>query len=195
MKITKYVHSCLLVESGELNVLIDPGRYSWDSHLLNPNHLPQLSHILFTHDHADHYHEQALRALSQQFPHATIITNNNLAKKIKALNLPNTITTGSEESLEIFEAPHAQLPLELPDVLNIGVHIDGKLTHSGDALDIKSTREVLALPLTGPFAGLTQTLKQVVELKPKVLLPIHDWHWHQQARESMYAMTKDLLSK
>lgn len=195
MKITKYVHSCLLVEADDLSVLIDPGRYSWDSHLLNLNHLPHLSHIVITHEHADHYHEPALRNLSQRFPHAVIVTNNDLADKIKDHNLPNTVTSGSDDKVIVFEAPHAELPLNLPSVLNIGVHIDNQLTHTGDALDLSNCKDILALPLTSPFAGMTQTLKQMVELKPKVILPIHDWHWHQQARESLYKMAKDLLVK
>jgi len=195
VKITKFVHSCLLIETDSKNILIDPGRYSWDSHLLSPTHLPDLSHIVITHEHGDHYHEPALRTLSQRFPHAQIVTNNDLAKKIVDLKLPNPISSGSEDNISVFEAPHAPLPLKTPAPLNIGVHIGDKLTHSGDALDFPKAREILALPLTGPFAGMTQSLEKVVKLKPKILLPVHDWHWHQQARESMYDMAKKLLAK
>lgn len=195
MRITKYVHSCLLVETDDSNILIDPGLFTWDSHLLNPNHLPQLTHIIITHDHVDHYCEPALRAITQRFGQAKIITNNDLAKKIKELNLPNHIQSGSEDNITTFEAPHAPLPLDLPAPLNIGVHIDDKLTHSGDALDFSLSREILALPLTGPFCSMTDSLKQAVKLKAKVLLPVHDWHWHQKARESMYDMAKGLLKQ
>lgn len=191
MRITKFVHSCLLVETDNLSVLIDPGRYSWDSHLINPNHLPDLSHIIITHEHGDHYHEPALRALSQRFPHASIVTNNDLAKKIEELKLPNPISAGTEEGLTVFEAPHEPLPLNVPAPLNIGVHIGDSLTHPGDSLAIKKTGDTLVLPVTGPsWVNWGQSLKAAVKLKPKQIIPVHDWHWHQMAREEQYDKIK-----
>jgi L-ascorbate metabolism protein UlaG (beta-lactamase superfamily) len=195
MKITKFVHSCLLVESPELNVLIDPGNFTWNSHLLHINSLPRLDHIVITHEHADHYDEQGLKKLSHRFPHAVIITNNDLAGTIKGLKLPNPLHTGSDENLVVFEAAHEPLPLDTPNVLNIGVHIADKLTHPGDSYAFEHTREILALPLTGPFASYKQALDAIVKLKPKVVLPLHDWEWHKTARENRYSRAKELLKK
>lgn len=193
MRVTKFVHSCLLVEEGGFNVLIDPGKFSWDSRLLNLSKLPHLSHIVITHDHPDHYHETALRALAMHFPHARIVTNNDLALVIKDLGLPNTIVSGSEKGMGVFEAPHVPLPMRLPAPLNIGVHIADKLTHPGDAFNFKHTREILALPITAPFASFKQALEAAVKLKPKIVLPVHDWEWHRVAREARYAFAKELL--
>ncbi|HSX18470.1 MAG TPA: MBL fold metallo-hydrolase [Candidatus Saccharimonadales bacterium] len=193
MKITKFVHSCLLVETSEINVLFDPGNFTWDSHLLNINELPSLNSIVITHEHPDHYHEQGLKKLSHRFPRATIITNNDLAEKISKLKLPNPIQGGSDENVVVFEAVHEPLPLNVPNVLNIGVHIQDKLTHPGDSFAFKHTCEVLALPLTGPWASLRDALKTVVELKPKTVIPVHDWEWHKAAREARYSMCKNLL--
>ncbi|MEX1058975.1 MAG: hypothetical protein WEC17_00860, partial [Candidatus Saccharimonadales bacterium] len=118
-----------------------------------------------------------------------------LADKIKALELPNPLHAGSEENLIVFEAPHEPLPLNTPIVPNIGVHISDKLTHTGDSYSFENTREVLALPLTGPFASYKQALDVIVRLKPKVVLPLHDWEWHKAARENRYSRAKELLKK
>lgn len=195
MRITKFVHSCLLVESTGHNVLIDPGNFTWSSHLLHINSLPRLDHIVITHEHADHYDENGLKKLSHRFPHATIITNESLAEKIKALKLPNPLHTGSDDNLIMFEATHETLPLDVPQVSNIGVHIADKLTHPGDSFAIEHAREILALPLTGPFASYKQALDAIVKLKPKIVLPLHDWEWHRVARETRYARAKELLKK
>ena len=157
--------------------------------------MPLLSSIVITHEHADHYDEQGLIKLSHRFPHTTIITNNDLAKKISRLKLPNPIHSGSEDNLVVFEAKHEPLPLKLPNVLNIGVHIADKLTHPGDSYDFAHTREILALPLTAPFASFKDAMDAIVRLKPQKVLPIHDWEWHKLAREGRYNFAKELLKK
>ncbi len=193
MKVTKFVHSCLLVETPRTNVLIDPGNFTWASHLLQVDKLPTLDFIVITHEHPDHYDEHGLTKLSNRFPHSTVITNDQLADKIKALKLPNPIHAGSEDNLVVFEAKHEPLPLDTPNVVNIGVHVADKLTYSGDSYDLEHTREVLALPLTGPFASYKQALDVIVKLKPKVFLPLHDWEWHRAARQNRYSRAKGLL--
>lgn len=195
MRITKFVHSCLLVESPDHNALIDPGNFTWNSHLLHINSLPRLDHIVITHEHPDHYDEPGLRKLSHRFPRTTIITNKNLAEDIKKLGLSNPVHVGSDDNLVVFEATHEPLPLDTPQVVNIGVHIADKLTHPGDSYDFDHTREILALPLTGPFTSYKQALDVIVRLKPKIVLPLHDWEWHRSARENRYSRAKELLKK
>lgn len=193
MTITKYVHSCLLVETAKQTVLIDPGGYSWDSHLLSPARLDKLDYIVITHEHPDHFSQPFLEALSAKFPHAEIITNENLAKRLKAQKLPNPILSGSQPNIEVFQVPHAALAFRKPVPLNIGVHIEGVLTHPGDAFNIKASRDILALSLAAPWGSLKQALEAAAKLKPKVVIPVHDWPWQKAAQKSMYATSKDLL--
>ncbi len=194
MTITKFVHSCLLVETSDFTALIDPGNFSFNSHLLNVSKLEKLDYIVITHEHKDHYYEPFLRSLVKHLPHALIITNETLLSKIAELNLPNQLAAGSDNNLVVFEAAHEPLPLNMPKVPNIGVHIGGKLTHPGDSFDFEHAREVLALPMTGPWGSLREALKKVVKLKPKAVIPIHDWEWHKAAREARYAMSRELLA-
>lgn len=193
MRVTKFVHSCLLVETGEKTVLIDPGKYSWDSHLLPLGKLERLDFVVITHEHEDHYHLPFVQALTQRFPHAAIVTNGDLAAKLQDDNVAAPITTGSEEGLTVFTAEHEPLPMNRPVPANIGVHIDDFLTHPGDALNIAHARQVLALPITAPWGSFKQSLEKVAEVKPRTVIPIHDWHWHKEARQEMYRMASQLL--
>lgn len=193
MRLTKFVHSCLLVESGGKTILIDPGKYSWDSHLLSLGKIDDLDFVVITHEHPDHFHLPFLQAITQRFPHATIITNSDMAKTISRAGVSNPVTSGSEDGIIVFEAKHEPLPLDLPAPLNIGVHIDDLLTHPGDALRISHTRRVLALPMTAPWGSLKQSLEEVVKIKPRVVVPLHDWHWHKEARQEQYKMAAKLL--
>ncbi len=54
MKITKYTHSCLLVETPKKVALIDPGGFSWKSKELNIRKIERVDRILITHSHGDH---------------------------------------------------------------------------------------------------------------------------------------------
>lgn len=195
MKVTKFVHSCLLVEAPEVTVLIDPGSFTWASRLLAVEKLPPIDAIAYTHEHADHYDGHGLMKLSKRFPRAAIITNSALADKINKLKLPNPVHAGSDDNLKVFEAPHEPLPLGLPDVMNVGLHVAGKLTHTGDSYQLEHTRDILALPVTAPFANFKEALDTIVRLKPKKILPLHDWEWHKAARESRYHWAKSLLEK
>ncbi len=193
MKITKFVHSCLLVETGNLKVLIDPGSYTWHSRLLVIDKLPRLDYLVLTHEHADHYHQPFVAALRQKFPHLPIITNNDLAIKLKSEGADQPIMAGSEEGIQVFEAAHEPLPLDLPSVLNIGIHIGDEFTTPGDSFSFSHSREVLALPMTGPWGSLREALDKVAKLKPKVVIPVHDWEWHKAARQARYEMSQKLL--
>jgi L-ascorbate metabolism protein UlaG (beta-lactamase superfamily) len=193
MKITKFVHSCLLVETNNLKVLIDPGNFTWHSRLLSVDKLPRLDYLVLTHAHSDHYHQPFVSAIRQKFPHLPIVTNNDLAAKLQSAGVSQPISTGSEDGLQVFEAAHEPLPLDLPNVLNIGIHIGDKFTTPGDSFSFSHSRDVLALPMTGPWGSLKDALKKVVELKPKVVIPVHDWEWHKAARKARYEMSQKLL--
>src|SRR5579864_2125034 len=98
MKITKFVHSCLLVEgnleTGEArNILIDPGQFSWESGLIDLNKLPQVNRILITHEHQDHFYLPFVQALKEKFPDAKIITNPNVVKILKDAHISSQTTS------------------------------------------------------------------------------------------------------
>ena len=69
MKITKFVHACLLVEMpGPVNrtVLFDPGVFSEE--VLDADKLEHLDDIIITHVHSDHVSVPLLKILLAKFP-------------------------------------------------------------------------------------------------------------------------------
>ncbi len=70
MKITKFVHSCLLVEAEGKVILVDPGDFSWGSGTFDIVKLNQLDKIVITHEHSDHFCEPFVKALAEKFPAA-----------------------------------------------------------------------------------------------------------------------------
>ena len=183
MKITKYVHSCLLVEEKEKVALIDPGIYTAQSKALDLRYIKKLDFILITHEHADHLYIPFLKEILVQFPDIEIITNPSVSlllerQGIKASHKGNAYV-GPEE------AKHERLFFgQAPE--NALFHIFSRLTHPGDSFGFSETKEILALPVQAPWGSTTQAVEKALELKPKIIIPIHDWHWRDEARKAMY---------
>ncbi|MBI3115325.1 MAG: MBL fold metallo-hydrolase, partial [Candidatus Kerfeldbacteria bacterium] len=55
MTITKYLHSCVLLEEDGFKLLFDPGTFVFVEGLFKPADLPKPDVVLITHGHPDHY--------------------------------------------------------------------------------------------------------------------------------------------
>ena len=77
----------------------------------------------------------------------------------------------------------------------IGVHYLESFTHPGDSLQIRETCAVLALPLTAPWGATRDALGLVLELKPRFVVPVHDWFWHDEARVWAYDRLKAVMQE
>lgn len=181
MKITKLGHSCLLVEMPapvNRTLLIDPGMFSD----VNIDSLEYLDDIVITHEHPDHCKLETIQKLVAKFPKVRIKTPATLVPKLEGIS----VTTDAVEGVEPFAATHEGHPPFLNPPENVGVHYLGKLTHPGDSHSFVNTCEILALPITAPWGSVDSAVQLALKLKPKHILPIHDWHWRDEAREEMY---------
>lgn len=185
MKITKYLHSCLLVETPERVGIIDPGQFSWESGTFNIDNLERLDDIIITHEHFDHLHLPFIQALVVKFPAASITTTYAAAARLTEAGL-NNILTESSEGINLFATNHEALaPLGVPPE-NTGVHYLSRLTHPGDSHHFSYTEDILALPVTAPWGTLVRAAELALDLRPKYIIPIHDWHWNDIARNQAY---------
>lgn len=186
MKITKFVHSCLLVETDKEAILFDPGVFSWNSGLCDVEALPKLDTIVITHEHPDHFHQPFVQALIQKFPEVCFITTPSVLTALQEMGIKNAHCE-STPSLQVFSTkPHAHLGPLGPTPENIAVHVDGRLTVGGDRHDLEESKEILALPITAPWGSVEAAAEMVLRLNPKYVIPIHDWHWNDDARQAEY---------
>lgn len=183
MEVTKYIHSCLLIEIDGKNILIDPGNYSYESKTLNINNLKKLDYLLITHEHPDHMYVPFIKELTGKFPNLPIITNPSGKEALSKEGI--TATTKGSEFIKVEDVPHERVfGTEPPQ--NILFNMGDILTHPGDSLHFTAHTPILALPVQAPWCSLTQAVELAVSLKPEVILPIHDWHWNETARETFY---------
>lgn len=187
MKITKFIHSCLLVEMPEptnRTALFDPGSMSESA--LNIDNLEFLDDIIITHEHGDHMHLPLIKRLAAKFPSVRITAPGSAVQQLQAEGLQASSTPS--EGIVFFDAPHEVIrPFYAADPPEeIGVHYLNLLSDPGDSHSFTETMPILALPIQAPWGSTVAAVKLALELKPKHILPIHDWHWSEAARSSTY---------
>lgn len=134
MYITKFGHSCLLVEEREVQILIDPGSYS-DMQ----NGVRELDAILITHEHQDHLDTGSLKAILQNNPEAKIITNAGAGKVLTEQGIAyqevqdGDSTTIKNVLIEVFGKDHALIHPSIPVIPNTGFFIANRFFYPGDA--------------------------------------------------------------
>ena len=185
MKITKFVHSCLLVETPERVAVFNPGQFSWDSGIFTIDALTRLDDIVITHEHGDHMSIAFIKALVTKFPKARITTTQDAAKQLADAGL-NNVVTESSDGIELFATNHESTEPLGPTPQNIGVHYLDLLTDPGDSHTFDQTKKILALPVTAPWGTVMRAAQLGAELTPKYIIPIHDWHWSSEARAIFY---------
>ncbi len=191
VRITKYVHSCLVVETRGLTALFDPGIYSFESKLFNPSSLTALDYIFITHEHADHFHKPFVEELLARFPSAKIVSTLPVVEELKSLNAQVADTDSADYSL--LDASHESLPMGQAPV-NMGFQFAETITHPGDSHSFTQCNPVLAMPMTAPWGSMSAAVGVILKLRPKVVVPIHDWHWKPEALQAMYERIKEALT-
>ncbi len=185
MKITKLVHSCVLVESENGNVLFDPGIFSWNSGLVSVANLPQLDAVVVSHAHPDHCGEPFVRALAIKYPQVQWFAPLDAHETLKAWGVIHVSNT-SLDNFQVEQGNHAPVEPFGKQVQNLQTNWDGVITHPGDTHDIKKTNPILFMPFQAPWGTTINAIEVVKKLQPKYVLPIHDWMWNDVWREDAY---------
>ncbi len=191
MKISKHVHSCLLVEEAGKTILIDPGEYTYKEKVLDLNALNNLDYLLITHQHTDHMHLPLIKNILEKFPEVKIMSNQSVAEILNE-ELGCDVSIHGNNDIQLTKAPHEKA-LSNPPPKNVLFTIANKLTHPGDSITYNNSTEILAMPIVGSWASTVTCLDQAIKVKPKIVIPIHDWHWKDEARKWYYQKAKEYL--
>lgn len=192
MTITKYLHSCLYIEHEGRTVLIDPGQFTYEAGVLDLQAIKPPDYLVFTHEHSDHFYQPFLIKLIAAFPDVRILTTPFILDQIGQAH--KHVDTKSNDVISVRMIEHEDILL-LPRPENIAVTIQNSLTHPGDSYQLETTAEILAMPMTAPWGSIVQSMKKILELNPKVVIPIHDWHWKHEALEGFYPRVKTFLKE
>ncbi len=181
MTITKYIHSCVLLEKDGQQLLFDPGKFSFIDGRVTPDTFATVSYVIITHDHPDHLDIQALKqivALSR----AEVWSTGEVAEKLRPEGIAvNELREGDFQlgpfALTAIEVPHEPiLADQIPRMF--AFLIDGRILNTADSFSdtLLAFRgvELLMTPVMAPFLTELTVARFVEAMQPKQLLPLHD---------------------
>lgn len=181
MKITKYIHSCLVFEQDDFKLLMDPGTFTFAEGLVKPEDFADVSAIIITHIHPDHLDMDNLKKIIA-LSNAPVITNNQVAQALNKEGVKTEIFTEGKRDfggMEFAAMPVVHMPLlDSPTPEMTGFVINGNVLHPIDSfhpsLYAYTGMEILILPVMAPFCTELQVAEFAGTLKPKNILPVHD---------------------
>lgn len=200
MTIKKFLHSCILIEDNGKRLLIDPGSFSFIEKKLSPADIGPVDAILITHSHADHYYEEALK----HFANAgcqRIVASGEICELLRKAELPFEVIKPEEEKeiagfkVKAIPAVHGALPIAHPH--NFGFLINQRFFHPGDSIEILTEVkcDVLALPVSAPWAKWIDLLEFGRGFNAKVIIPIHEKVYAEYFIPRVMQVSKEYLEK
>ncbi len=175
MKLTKYGHSCLLIEQGPDRILVDPGVFSpgWET-------LTGLTAVLVTHQHPDHVDPARLPGLLALNSDVQLFADPGSVSTLAVVGVTATPVEAGDildvrTSVEVFGDTHAVIHRDLPTIPNRGYLIAGRLYLPGDSLQVPSPPvEILGVPTAAPWLALKESVEFLRAVDPTIAFPIHE---------------------
>ena len=182
MKITKFPQSCLLIETKEKKILVDPGNLKYKEEYLDI--WKQADIILITHKHPDHCNNEVLEKLNKDI---TIYSTKEVQEANQNLSIniikESDVIELNVIKIEVVHAIHGYQPLlkgakEVHE--NVGYIIDdgqNRLYTTSDTICFKNEykADILCIPVTGH--GLTMSTFEAAlyakEVGAVLTIPIH----------------------
>ena len=172
MKLTKFEHSCMVLEKNGRVIVIDPGGFSES---FRP--VPNTDALIIAHEHGDHYDPDKIAAIRELNPDVKIFTTASVAKEVDGateIHTGDKVTIGGFD-IEFFGHDHAPILDNVVPCDNFGVVVDGVFSYAGDSFAIPPVHPtVIALPASAPWLKVDESVKYMTAVKPARAFPTHN---------------------
>jgi L-ascorbate metabolism protein UlaG (beta-lactamase superfamily) len=184
MKLTKFTHACVRLESGHDTLVIDPGSFSEVAEALDGART-----VLITHEHADHIDGPAVLEAMRGNAKLELFAPHGVAESLRAKvqeddgvrsriidALPETRFEVPGFDIRTFGGQHALIHPHIPMVANIGYLINDDVYHPGDSFIVPHGLEAktLLVPIHAPWSRIGEVIDFVIAVRAAKAFPIHD---------------------
>lgn len=176
LTLSKFRHSCLLIDVGGTRLLLDPGGFSSGFETLT-----DLAGVLITHQHPDHLDVARLTALLKANPEAELLTDSGSAAQLAEAGLTARVVSGGDSTtvagvpVQVYGGKHADIAPGFPTPPNVGYAIDGRFAYAGDAyMTPPEPVQVVAIPTAAPWLRAADTVGFLQQVHPQAVVPVHE---------------------
>jgi len=182
MKLTKFTHSCVLVETKGEKIVVDPGNLSISEEMINKCQNP--SAILITHKHSDHCDIDTIKKIrgeKTKIYTSKEVTTTHPELKAEIVKEGYTISIG-EVRIEVVKSVHGYMPFlkgdnEIHEGLGFIIDRGKRVYFVGDSICFKNEYKcnVIFVPVCnhGLVMGAFDAALFAKETKAELVIPYH----------------------
>jgi L-ascorbate metabolism protein UlaG (beta-lactamase superfamily) len=176
MKLTKYGHACIFIQSDNgKRLVIDPGSFT-----SLPSDLSDIKVLIITEEHMDHFNLDNVHKILEVNPTVKILTTKAVSDQLQQLGIVSQSVTESLSSkigdfnMTLTEVDHAVVHKTSP-CKSLTTQIGDFLYYPSDSYTTSTNEvEVLAIPTSGPWYKITESIDFLNATKSKVIIPTHN---------------------
>jgi L-ascorbate metabolism protein UlaG (beta-lactamase superfamily) len=176
MRVTKFGHACVRLETGSHTIVLDPGGFT------EPEAVDGATAVLITHEHADHYSVEHLRRADAPIHTIAAVATKireeapDLAERVTVVQPDQSFDPGTPT--RVVGEKHAVIHPEMPRIENSGylLEVEGlAVYHPGDSLLVPEAGvDLLLLPVSAPWLKMSECIDFARDVGAPRSLAIHD---------------------
>ena len=175
MQLTKHGHACVVLSEDDRRLVVDPGAFTADDAWTGATAL------LLTHEHADHFVPDKVRAALDADPSLEVWTNSSVAGQLDGVG-PRVHVVGAGDrftaagfDVSVHGEWHAVIHPDIPRVRNVGFLVEGTVFHPGDALTVPEVAvPTLLLPAHAPWSKTGELIDYLRAVRAERAFAVHD---------------------
>lgn len=176
MQLTKFSHSCVRLDDGDRNLVIDPGVFSEVDEALEG-----ASAIMITHEHPDHLDVDKVRSALERDSRLALFAPASVAQTFADMG-EQIVTVEPRKSYEIggfsvrtFGGQHAVIHPSIPVIANVTYLIEDAIYHPGDSFTVPNAEvSTLLLPINAPWSKGSEVIDFAISVRAPHVHQIHD---------------------
>jgi L-ascorbate metabolism protein UlaG (beta-lactamase superfamily) len=175
MRVTKYEHAALRIDTEGSSLLIDPGSFT-----LPLADLASVVAVVLTHEHPDHWTPEHLDRIRASVPDVPIYGPEGVAHAAPGYGVtvvhPGDTVTVAPFTLQFFGGTHSVIHESIPVIDNVGVLVNDQLYYPGDSYAVPKgvSVDLLAAPLGAPWLKIGDAMDFVLAVAPRRAFGTHD---------------------
>lgn len=189
--IRRLTDSAVLVTADDHATLFDPGFHTFTSGEIDLAGIGDVTRVFVTHEHGDHASPDFIKWLIDRRRDLVVYSNTRVAELLATSDIE--VSTATPEGVSIEDVLHERVASGATPP-NRAFTIDGLFTHPGDSRQPTSSAPVLALPLLAPWDSATGAVEFARKLRPRQVIPIHDFYLSKAGRDWVAGMVKAVLA-